>query len=117
MKKVSRILAPASDHGSLSEAIARLQGRVPAGEFNQFERSAPGGLFTRNYNNPALISGVKIPSAWRQYNSQDPNGFNLGHSQLWFTRTFTSASTRSLNFFDAPLATPDLFTNVFPYPQ
>jgi hypothetical protein len=62
-----------------------------------------------------LISGVTLPQAWNQYNTQDPNGFELAHSQLWFTRTFTSASTTTLNFFDTALATADLFTNVFPY--
>jgi hypothetical protein len=62
-----------------------------------------------------LISGVTLPAAWNQYNTQDPNGFELAHSQLWFTRTYTSAVTTVLNFFDQPLATADLFTNVFPY--
>lgn len=62
-----------------------------------------------------LISGVTLPAAWNQYNTQDPNGFELAHSQLWFTRTYTSATTTVLNFFDQPLATADLFTNVFPY--
>lgn len=66
-----------------------------------------------------LISGVKIPRAWDQYNSQDPNGFVLQHSQLWDTKTFTSGSTRQLNFFNTAntQTSPDIGTNVFPYPQ
>lgn len=62
-----------------------------------------------------MITGVTIPAEWSQYNSQSPDGFELVHNPLWFTRTYTDNSTTVLNFFDQPLATDDLFTNVFAY--
>lgn len=65
--------------------------------------------------NQSLISGVVLPSAWSQYNTQDPNGFVLSHVQQWYDRTFTSASTRSLNFFDSAPASDDVGSNVYPY--
>ena len=64
---------------------------------------------------PRMISGVRIPQAWAGYNTQEPDDFELVHNPLWFTRTYTDASTTTLNFFDAALATDDLATNIFPY--
>lgn len=74
------------------------------------------GSFKRAFRSgDRIISGTVLPAAWNQYNTQDPNGFELAHYQAWFDRTYTSATTTVLNFFDQPLNTDDLFTNVFPY--
>jgi hypothetical protein len=37
------------------------------------------------------------------------------HKPMWFTRTYTDASTTGLNFFDTALGSDDLFSNIFPY--
>lgn len=86
----------------------------PLAGWNEFERNEPGGLFTRQYNG-ANISGVKLPREWAQYSATGRDGFVLQHVQQFYTRTFTSASTQQLNFFDQPLTTDDLWSNVYPY--
>lgn len=95
-----------------------LQHHQPFGWNEQARLFTPAGNFPRAHRmaaGPDTINGVMIPAAWKQYNTQDPNGFELAHFQAWFDRTYTSATTTTLNFFDQPLATDDLYTNVFPY--
>jgi len=101
---------------SKRDPVAELAGMPPAiAGWNEFERNKPGGLFTRNYSNN--ISGVKLPREWDQYSATGRGGFVLQHVQQYYTRTFVSAVTQNLNFFDQPLATDDLWSNVYPYPN
>jgi hypothetical protein len=102
---------------SKRDPIADVAGMPPVpASWNEFERTKPGGLFTRHYNG-GNISGVKLPAEWNEYSATGRGGFVLQHVQQFYTRTFTSASTRQLNFFDAALATEDLFSNTYPYPN
>lgn len=81
-------------------------------EVERWESAA--GLFRRAART-RLISGVNLPAEWDAYSTQDPNGFELVHNPLWFTRTYVDNTTTTLNFFDQALATDDLWTNIFPY--
>lgn len=65
-------------------------------------------------------NGVLIPAEWApfvtQYTMVDPSQamFELIHKPQWYVRTYTDNVTTVLNYFDAALATEDLFTAVFP---
>lgn len=117
-------VALSAHHGGLNASEVALAGVIPfsgmlkrrkqSGQWNEMSERLPnpGGKFSRSNR---MISGVAIPAAWADYNTQDPNGFELVHNPLWFTRTYTDNVTTTLNFFDLALATDDLFTNIFPY--
>jgi hypothetical protein len=59
-------------------------------------------------------NGVAIPNSWDQYSTQIDGPFELAHSPIWDTITFTDNSTIRANFFDTARANDGLGNATFP---
>lgn len=100
-----------------------LAGVLPVGSMFAKQRRTNEWSELDRFSNPATkfrranrtIAGVRLPDEWKDFSTQRDDGFELAHQPLWFTRTYAQAGQGVLNFFDAALASGDLFTNIFPY--